>query len=561
MSNYKHFRNIPCKFFALNGTCTRGNNCKFSHKHTEITAALYNYRIKEQEMKIKEKKMLEEIELLKNNITSLTESIKQNIKKKEEEKNDNKSNSKMIALKEECSRLDDEVEKLNSEIFQNNCVIDRLRQDIHKADQKIENLTKENKELLLTTDKKYKELEDKYKTSTENEKKLKSELDNTNDLLKSKIKEFDEYQSFVKLISEIDAKIGENEKKKEIKDDTEVPLVFFAGIDKISEENDEKNDNSNKEVKYYENMIIEARKLLKSETKDDKPEFTEQIVWSFDGDMGKEQYSSILQAELEKFYAKKVSTVGIISNGYNYTVNFGTMIQQNDTTKKNRKIYRVVIKIPVPKPIKFGNKILRPFEIKVVDEKSTEFDNLKTNFLTLKHPLKDSMSHCVKIDNIYGTQYNQKAKIVKIEKFYNDTMELMYETKKGIMKNKSELVLYHGTRSVDYLQPARQGLDFRLGAANTYFGKAIYLSLYPRYSHDGYPHKLANGNYVMLVVKCIVGNSKTYTINYDSSLTRPPVFTGNELYDSVNMNIDGTHMYCVYDNSQCLVTHAIHYSI
>jgi hypothetical protein len=554
--------------------------------------ALWNYKAKQQEMIENEKKLLNEVQTLKNNILLLVETKKEENSKKEkiEEKNDvkkeddeqvKKLNSKINSLKSECSQLDDEIDKLNLANFQLSAYNDRLRQDVFKAEQKLDKLEKENKELVLNSNKKYKEIEDKYKesenkykevlkTSEETEKKLKRELENVNDLLSSKIREFDEVQQFVKLLSEVDAKIlKEKEIEKEKKEsEIETPLVFFAGIDKIvneDEKNEEKNEEKSEkseEIKYYENMIIEARKLLKSDSKNDKPEFTDLIVWYFDGDKGKEQYSSQNQADFEKYYnVSKTTVLSFGANGHLYTVDFNTMIQRNTTTKKERKVYREVIKVPVPKPIKFGNKVLRPFEIKNLDEKSAEFINMEKDFLTLKHPQKDNMTNLTKYDYYSGTQTNQKAKIIKIEKFYNDTMELMYETKKGIMKNKGELVLYHGTRSVDYLQPAKQGLDFRLSGTNTYFGKAIYLSMYPRYSHDGYAHKLANGNYVMLIVKCIVGNSKTYTSTYDQSLTRPPTYMGNELYDSVNMNIDGTHMYCVYDNSQCLVTHAIHYSI
>lgn len=457
--------------------------------------------------------------------------------------------------------LNKELDQLTSSDFKNTNIIQQYSYKIDELNTRLRDIQDLNEK----KDRENKEDKENTKKIMENEVLkltniiLELKLENENKKLENK-KLLDEYELLenkyndVKNIFELLESIFER-KEKEVKDET--PLVFFSGIDEdekdnmdnmndievykefiqlVKEKRDKRNKGEKREKKREKGEnICKFQDIVqyKGENKDEeKIEYKNQIEWMYEGDNGFDKYSKSVIDMFESKYQIE-SKILISLNSYTYEIDFKNLTQRNTTTNKIRKIKRVIIRTVYSSSIQktINGEILADYSMENLSSSSDEYKLIYNMF--------------------YTTMTN--AKVIKIEKVYNPVSRLLFETKRGLMSNKSQEIFFHGTRSIDYLVPCKEGLDFRLGSISSYFGKGIYVSKLANYSHKSFVHTIGN-TYVLLCVICLPGNSKTYH-TYEK-LDRPPMS-----YDSVNISIDGTTMYVFYDNSQCYVSHAIHYTI
>lgn len=153
------------------------------------------------------------------------------------------------------------------------------------------------------------------------------------------------------------------------------------------------------------------------------------------------------------------------------------------------------------------------------------------------------------------TMKSQNVVVTQIQKVINPISAKFYELKKESMSDKSELMLFHGTRGVSPLTVAQEGLDTRVGNGG-YFGRGIYGSRSPYYCHQGYKSQIGIRN-MLLYVNFLVGAMKKYNDDgHDSNLTRPP-----PNFDSVTCDVDSqtTTIRTLYDNAQTYVSYIIYY--
>lgn len=174
---------------------------------------------------------------------------------------------------------------------------------------------------------------------------------------------------------------------------------------------------------------------------------------------------------------------------------------------------------------------------------TTEYKMVENNFLT------DTCGS-------FPTLEKSGVRVLDVIKVINPESAKFYELTKETVKDKTEIMVYHGTRSADVDVVAKEGLDVRLGAGG-YYGQAIYGSDSAFYSYNGYGHALPgkNGEGKLLYVKFLVGNVMS-TPRHNGSLVKSP-----EGFDSVrNTSFGEEGIRTVYENSRVYISYIIHYA-
>jgi len=270
----------------------------------------------------------------------------------------------------------------------------------------------------------------------------------------------------------------------------------------------------------------------------------------------------LIDAAHKKFLSdKKYSTITVHEDArYGDVVKTAHIIDFSDMTYSvsgsNRKsianIPGNVVSVPNPN-YKGPRPIHEMFQMRSFDDQfeddfakiplhksSTEYKMVENNFLT---------DTC----GTFRTMKSVSATVTGITKVVNPVAAKFYELAKDMSENKTEVMVYHGTRTTDVNTVAQEGLDSRVGAGG-YYGQAIYGSDSAFYSHNGYRHT-AGRSYTILYVKFLVGKVKDSSI-HDTSLTKnPPGF------DSVRNSSYGEEgIRTVYENSRSYIEYMIHYT-
>lgn len=241
-----------------------------------------------------------------------------------------------------------------------------------------------------------------------------------------------------------------------------------------------------------------------------------------------------------------------------YEFNYTTMIQTNMTTSRERLVERKidVVKNKNPKWVRGPNEIhqKRTYDdqFKVV-RSSVDVNPKSQEFQTIEKEFLDTTS------GTNPTMRDLNYKIDKIVKTIDPINARLFEVKKSSMKTQDEAMLFHGTRGTDVIQIINDGgLDMRVGNDGGYFGRGIYTSASPYYSHINFGTLLGNtGQTVLLYTKVLLGNMKIFPDDHREGLLKAP--TG---FDSVSSSVDGnnTTIYTVYDNHQVYISYMIYYS-
>ncbi|MDD4930866.1 MAG: hypothetical protein PHG66_01770 [Candidatus Colwellbacteria bacterium] len=159
------------------------------------------------------------------------------------------------------------------------------------------------------------------------------------------------------------------------------------------------------------------------------------------------------------------------------------------------------------------------------------------------------------------------ARITGIDRILSPNVAKKYLLSKSLLSNKNERLLFHGCKEPSVFQSIfNEGLDFRESSVGL-LGQGIYMGDSPFYPHNGgftgYPDK--NGVRTMFVVACLVGSEHDAGDVYHSDSTTRYAFQAKKKpgskFNSIRAQTtdENCGIYCVYDNSQCYVTHAVSY--
>jgi len=241
-----------------------------------------------------------------------------------------------------------------------------------------------------------------------------------------------------------------------------------------------------------------------------------------------------------------------ISGGMKYELDFSTMFQKNLSTGTKRLVERTIdtTRTKNPKWVRVLNEIhqMRTYIDQFEDERTlVDLDKKSSEFSTIEHEFLNSTS------GSDSTMKDEKFKITSIIKVVDPINARLYEVKKSSLKNKDEIMLFHGARDMDPLDIIEDGgLDLRIGNIGSYFGKGIYTSASPYYSHTNF-----GGRNVLLYTKVLLGDVKVFPNNHREKLYKAP-----EGFHSVCSNVEsnGTTIYTVYDNHQIYISYLIYYS-
>jgi hypothetical protein len=289
----------------------------------------------------------------------------------------------------------------------------------------------------------------------------------------------------------------------------------------------------------------------KCEYDKDTSEFLEMVL-----NLKKKTILSHLSLDKDENKKKIINKYNIKIASHIYTIDIQKMTQTNQATKKKRDIYRE-IKMTLTKNPRWiiHAKIehqLHTFKDQFVPSyKSDLLAPSSSLFLSIEKDFLDT------VNGEYASMRSINARVEKIFKVSNPEAAKLYEFKKQSMEDKTEAMLFHGTRQVNPEEVSRDGLDSRISNGG-YFGRGIYTSRSPRYCHEGYV-SIIDGYYVVLYVKALLGKIKIYDKNSrDHILVRAPA-----TYDSVCCDVDifSTTIHTLYDKSQVYVSFIIYYKI
>lgn len=160
------------------------------------------------------------------------------------------------------------------------------------------------------------------------------------------------------------------------------------------------------------------------------------------------------------------------------------------------------------------------------------------------------------------------ARITGIDRVLSHKVVKKYLLTKTLLTHKNERLLFHGCKDPSAFQNIfTNGLDSRESLSIGLLGQGIYMGDSPFYPHNGgftgYPDN--NGVRKMFVVACLVGSEFDAGDVFHSSLFTRQSFQNKKKLESTHHSIraqttdDNCGIYCVYDNSQCYVTHVISY--
>ena len=159
--------------------------------------------------------------------------------------------------------------------------------------------------------------------------------------------------------------------------------------------------------------------------------------------------------------------------------------------------------------------------------------------------------------------------MTNLERVQNITLWERYslEARQMSARNKghiNEKYLYHGTSHTDPYSVAKSesGLDFRYSSRTRglMWGNGVYFAVNASYSNS-FSFKVAGkpGTRKMIVASVLTGYSCPFGTHKDPSLTKPPVRSGDELYDTVNGKTGGSLVYVVYDHFKSYPAYIVTY--
>lgn len=224
------------------------------------------------------------------------------------------------------------------------------------------------------------------------------------------------------------------------------------------------------------------------------------------------------------------------------------------TPKKLAKQTGKSIRIPNPKyngprPIhemfqirSYDDQFEHEFRRTSLDPSSTEYKIVENNFLT------DTCGS-------YQTTKSVGVRVLDVIKVVNPESAKFYELMKEVVDDKTEVMVYHGTRGTNIDVVAKEGLDMRVGAGG-YYGRAIYGSDSAFYSYSGYAYHLAGADRegMIFYTKFLVG--KVCESQDKQFLEKSP-----QGFDSVRSIIPGEEgIRAVYDNARSYIEYIVHYT-
>ena len=300
-----------------------------------------------------------------------------------------------------------------------------------------------------------------------------------------------------------------------------------------------------------------------------EPEFIQntnpQIVWEYDSCVrGFEEFDTTTSSKLEKSYQDNQGNQGggfhLVNfdiGSFSYFVNLSTMLQTNKTTNTQRKVRRRSIQPPFVKNPKYIIGVSELYQLRSFNDQFEQAFNTSTIPNTDKEYLDIEKEFLDSANGLHPSMRSKYARIEEIVKVTNPISAKFYELRKEVMTDKSEIMLFHGTRGADPLLVAKNGLDNRLAADTGYFGRGIYGSRSACYCHETFRNEI-NGVCTILYVKFLIGNTKKYSDNTRDNLKRAP-----EPYDSVTCDVDNykTTIFTVYDPTQVYIAYMIKYKI
>ncbi|MDD4931578.1 MAG: hypothetical protein PHG66_05565 [Candidatus Colwellbacteria bacterium] len=416
--------------------------------------------------------------------------------------------------------------------------------------------------------------------------------------LKERIRKRDEAMKISEEKRKEDARIAEEKRKEEEKElmirlkkeEEETSII----LKKKSMLGTTLNDHEQEVLRLQEEIALMRRKINKNVKKSgpwivkndptinyDEPKYIETIpgsVWVYNtcgcGSMSMHaphNYDPSAQLELDAAYSKYSaggpSSPTIYTNVYDpynggtkktsHVINFISMTYTvaggypNCIAKQPGKgIQTPNPKYKGPRPIhemfqmrSYDDQFEPGFKRTSLNPSSAEYKMVENNFLT---------------DTCGGYQTTKSAgvRVLDVIKVVNPVSARFYELMKEVVDDKTEVMVYHGTRSTNIETVAKEGLDTRVGAGG-YYGRAIYGSDSAFYSYNGYGYSLSGTDRegMLFYAKFLVGKVKE-TPYYEQNLTKNP-----QGFDSVRSTTVGEEgIRTVYDNARCYIEYMVHYT-
>jgi len=331
-----------------------------------------------------------------------------------------------------------------------------------------------------------------------------------------------------------------------------------------------------------------ARTILQSTTSSSTPVIPpiekHVFTWEYENDSGgwspvDKDWAIVMMSHFDTT-SKSLQTFVFRHGDFYYdisiTCNLGS--QTNKTTNKKRLI-RCLRTIEIVKPklhlveidplynwgipgVIFDETILKAFKlptgnptkIESVVSGSDEYLEIEGRFLHLGYNNNPSM-------------LSRGAKITNIERLISPNVAKKYLLSKTLLGANRERLLFHGCKTTSIFSNIfRDGLDARESAAGL-LGYGIYMGDSPYYPHEGgfTGNPDSKGVRKMFVVACITGTEHIAGDVFHASYSVQNMYNCKKTppsgYHSISglTSADNCGIYCIYDNSQCYVTHVVSY--
>ncbi|XP_028316889.1 protein mono-ADP-ribosyltransferase PARP10 isoform X2 [Gouania willdenowi] len=257
-------------------------------------------------------------------------------------------------------------------------------------------------------------------------------------------------------------------------------------------------------------------------------------------------YSADATLFIEKAWKIKLDKVNIQLNNQPHVINFERMQEINVASGKTVEISRKELDQLNEEVPEGEYSLLSNFpEAIKLDVVSDEFQNVVKNFYSTLH------------------EYNNRIRIVQVEKLSNRLLYNQYNLKKAsIKKNASypeiERTLYHGTSETCVKEICTHGFNRSFCGKNaTVYGQGVYFAVDSALSvQDKYSPPNNNGYKFVLVSKVLTGD---YTKGCHSMKTAPLKETGiiPLRYDSVTDEINKPTLFVIFNDTQAFPEYLI----
>lgn len=238
----------------------------------------------------------------------------------------------------------------------------------------------------------------------------------------------------------------------------------------------------------------------------------------------------------------------------NKTVTAGKAGEYSPT--KNIDIPSVVFDETVIKALR--KKITDPVTVESVLNTTDEYKEIEGRFMHIGYDGNQSMS-------------SMNAKIVGIERVISPKVARKYLFAKSLLSTKTERLLFHGCKNRNVFNDIYEnGLDSRVAASSGLLGNGIYLGDSPYYPNAEFTVADSNGIKKLFIVACLVGREYDAGDVFHAGSSTRYIFNALKKanvsgvpYDSIRSTTTDNNcgIYCVYDNTQCCVTHVVSYKV